>query len=293
MIRRSLIAGGLVFSLFIAGCGDSDTGLSGGPVALYITDDPGDQFPGVEVTLFSVNLCSDSGCANPVNLYDNPTGRTIDLAGLSGILELIHVAEIPDRSYNRLEVGLDRIVTITEANGAAHSAYFDPETENLNKPNVVLCPPEFNERCLIRFNGAVQPFAMGKLIIDFVLKDFEIDRVPCPGVSDLTSWCVTEVKMMPLTPGELNEDMKFKITGVVSEIFSASIAVATTFTDYTVVPNEMTKCEFNGSEVFGVDACLAGLNVGICIEVESPEDPAIVTTLTAHEIEVEDSSDCS
>ncbi|HEY5648302.1 MAG TPA: DUF4382 domain-containing protein [Nitrospiria bacterium] len=295
MMNRVVVIGGLILLGFLFGCGESDTEFTGASVPLYVTDTPGDEFPGVEITLFSVKLCSDPGCAGTVTLYENPAGRSIRLSELDGVLQLLGFPLIPAGTYNRLEVTLDSVALVTDGAGNTHDAYFDPETENLNKPNVVLCPPELPGRCQIRFNGAVQPFAMGRLVVDFVLKDFEIESQPCPGVPDAASWCITEVKMHPLTPADMDDfdnGPDFKITGTVSAVLPTHVLILSGGMEYALFLTGTTKCEINGTEVVGSEACLANLVAGMCVEVETPDDPALGAALEAREIETEESSDC-
>ena len=288
-MKRFKIMGVMMLTGMLYACSsnDSEKGLP-----LYFTDTPGDQFPSVEVTVHEVNLCSDHDCMNKVP-FD--TGIvTVDLAGLNGILQYITTAEIPAGTYNRLEVVLDRAATVTDDTDQEHAVYFSSVISNPNQPNEVQCPPDLEGQCAIKFNGTVQPFAMGKLIIDFVLKEFEVEDTPCPDVTtDPDSWCITDVKMKPLTPAEVADGLLFKIVGTVVSESDASITVRTNTGDYTVNLTESTVCEINGGEVVGVSDCLAVLEPEMCLEVMTLDDPAETTTLTASQLEPEDFSDCS
>jgi len=152
----------------------------------------------VVVKVYEVNLCSERTCQNKVNLFTSQNGLEIDLAKLNGVLQYINTAEIPQGTYNRLEVVMDKNLTITDNDSQQHQAVFVNWTSNNpNKPNEVQCPPDTSNKCYIRFNCVVQPFAMGKLVVDFVLKEFEVNTTTTP-------WQVVEVKMKPLTPAEVS-----------------------------------------------------------------------------------------
>ncbi len=182
-MKRSF-AVGVVLSALLYGCGSSGSGKA---LPLYFTDAPGDEFPAVVVTIHEVNLCSDNNCLNKVNLYLNEPGLTLDLVQLNGVLQYVTTATVPERTYNRLEVILSGAAEVTDDSQVTHPAAFLPMTANGNKPNELQCPPELEGKCYIRYNGAVQPFSMGKLIIDFDLKDLEVEIDPCTETDDPAS----------------------------------------------------------------------------------------------------------
>ncbi len=280
-----------LMSALILGCGsDGDSGRS---LPFYITDDPGDQFPSVQITIFDANLCSDNDCQNTANLFHSDDGLTVDLAELDGILQYINDINVPDDTYNRLEIILDENAIIKDKDGVDHLAYFEPDTSNPNKANVVLCPENLPNRCLIRFNGAVQPFAMGKFIVDFDLKGFEVASSHCTGITDTNSWCITEVKMHPLTPEDMIDNLDFKVSGQVTVVTPDNFTVQGRSRSHTIVMNESTKCKINENDVIGASSCLPLIQVDMCLEIETSDDPALTNPLTAKEVETEDQSHCS
>ncbi|MFN3976823.1 MAG: DUF4382 domain-containing protein, partial [Aquificaceae bacterium] len=147
------------------------------------------------------------------------------------------------------------------------------------KPNTVQCDNNSN-RCYIRFNGTVQPFAMGKLVVDFVLKDFEVDESQSP-------WQVTEVKMMPITP----QTNMYKIYLLVQSVQNINITGTWMNKTYTVIISQGTQCEINGNQYQGTN-CVNQIQNGMCIEVKTMSDPSSLNTLTAIKIEVEDPDKC-
>jgi len=78
----------------------------------------------VLVKVYEVNLCSDNQCQNKVNLFTNQQGLEVDLSKLNGILQYINTANIPQGTYNRLEVILDKNLTIIDGSGVYHPAIF-------------------------------------------------------------------------------------------------------------------------------------------------------------------------
>jgi len=285
----------LFSALFVISCsggggGGGSSSLSGGTVAgVFFTDDPADEFPVMDITVYEVNLCSDHNCVNKVNLYDNSTGLIVDLAKLNGILQYIDTVTIPEGTYNRLEIILGGSAGITDNQGQAHEAFFMAMDEKPNKPNIVQCPSDLGGNCYIRFNGAVESFSSGQLVIDFVLKDFEVATHSCSSEGDTSSWCIEEVKMHPVTP---SDDSEFELFGMLAAQGADSITVTYMGTDYTINLTDDTICEINGINHMGADACLSNLVADSCLEIKILEDPSSATMLTATKIEAESASRC-
>ncbi len=214
-----------------------------------------------------------------MNLFTSQQGLEVDLSKLNGILQYISTANIPQGTYNRLEVVMDRNLKIVDSSGQSHDAVFMPMQEKPNKPNTVQCPDSSN-RCYIRYNGIVQPFAMSKLVVDFQLKEFEVDESTTP-------WRVTEVKMMPLTP----QTNKYKVYLMVQSSQNNTITGTWMGKTYTVNISSNTVCKINGTNYPGTN-CTSQIQSGMCIEVKAYQDPSSSNTLTATEIEVEDPDKC-
>jgi hypothetical protein len=287
-MKRLFVAMSVVIALVANGC---DSG-GGGAVPFYVTDAPGDQFPGVEITLFDVNLCDDHLCEHVVNLFHADAGLAIDLVGLDGVWQYLTTANIPGGTYNRLELILGNTATITDDTAATHPAYFAPMSANPSQPNEVLCPAGLIDRCLIRFNGAVQPFAMDQFVVDFDLKDFEVEMTPCVGVLDPASWCITQVKMQPLTPAEADAQPVFKIIGDVTELFASAFSIEAAGQGHMVDLGSVTLCTINGSDALGGASCLPLIEVGMCVEVTTHEDPFTSSHLGAIRVESVDGTQC-
>lgn len=284
----AVLAGTLAGTL--AACGGGSASDNGNTrVAVYVTDAPGDVYAGVTVTLYDLRLCHDAQCTNTVSLFHSDTGLTLPLHELDGVLQYLNTVEIPTGSYSRLEAILDRDLSIADAAGGVHPAQFAPAAEHPNKPNTVTCS---GDRCGIRFNGAINPLAHGKLAVDFVLKEFEVAEHACGNTGDTTSWCVTEVRMHPLTPAELEDEDAYEVHGVVTLKNDSALALDVHGLNLSVQLGAATRCEANGTAVVGAAACLAHIPVGACVEVESAADPAHGAALTASEIEVEDAAHC-
>ncbi|MFN4013273.1 MAG: DUF4382 domain-containing protein [Aquificaceae bacterium] len=111
MKRRLLMPVGLVVviisGLLFAACGGGG-GTQGGSVSLFFTDNPANVYSSVLVKVYEVNLCSDNQCQNKVNLFTNQQGLEVDLSKLNGVLQYINTTNVPQGTYNRLEVILDK-----------------------------------------------------------------------------------------------------------------------------------------------------------------------------------------
>lgn len=280
-MKRLFLGVASVF-LFSCGGGGGGTQSSNPSISLYFTDDAS-MYPSILVKVYEVNLCSDNQCQQKVNLFSSQGGLEVDLAKLSGVLEYITTTGIPQGTYNRLEVVMDKNLTITDNSQQTHQAVFvNWDSNNPNKPNTVQCP---SDRCYIRFNGIVQPFSTGKLVVDFVLKDFDVNTSTNP-------WQVTQVKMMPLTP----QDMQGKIYD--NKLYVSVLNVSgNSFTGtwmgktYTINLTSNTVCEINDVNYFA-SACVGKIGTGMCVEVKVLEDPSVSTTLTAIKVETENPAKC-
>ncbi|ADC88761.1 hypothetical protein Thal_0124 [Thermocrinis albus DSM 14484] len=270
----------LLLTVFAAGCGGGGGGSSSGSVPLYFTDDAS-IYPSVTVKVYQVNLCSDNNCNTKVNLYDNQNGLAVDLAKLNGVLQYINTANVPQGTYNRLEIILDKNLTITDPDGINHDAVFVDFSGNPNKPNVVHCDNN-TQKCYIRFNGTIQPLSMGKLVVDFQLKEFKVDTSGQP-------WRVTEVKVSPITPSGIN---KMKLYLSVQAVSSDTITGTMGGKTYTVKVTPNTRCEIGGENFVGSD-CVSQVQPNMCLEVKTTSDPAVTTNITALELEQENPEKCS
>jgi hypothetical protein len=272
-MRREWILAGLcafVFSCSGGGGGSSSSGSSS--VSLYFTDDAS-VYPEVLVKVYEVNLCSDNVCQQKVNLFTSQQGLQVDLAKLNGVYQYMNTTNIPQGTYNRLEVVMDKNLTITDQGGQQHQAIFMPMQEKPDKPNTVQCTTDGN--CYIRFNGTVQPLAMGRLVVDFDLKEFEVNASANP-------WQVAEVKVKPLTHQSVYRKVYIKVQSVGTNSFTGTWMGRT----YTVYITQNTTCEINDIYYFG-SGCINQITQGMCLEVKVQEDPATSNVLTAVKIESE------
>lgn len=275
-----------VATMFLFSCGGGGGGITppASSVSLYFTDDMS-VYPSILVTVYEVNLCSDQQCQQKVNLFSSQQGLEVDLAKLNGILQYITTTSIPQGTYNRLEVVMDKNLTVTDPSNQTHPAVFSPMQEKPNKPNTVQCDAQ---KCYIRFNGTVNPFATGKLIVDFVLKEFEVNTLTYP-------WLVTEVKMKPLTPEEMRgisyeREIHLRVQSVNAQSNNfTGTWMGKTFT-VNISPN-IRECEIYKIK-YPPNTCVNQIAPGMCLEVKVQEDPATSSTLTAMKIENEEDGRC-
>lgn len=105
---------------------------------------------------------------------------------------------------------------------------------------------------------------MGKLVVDFVLKEFEVNTSTNP-------WQVYEVKMKPLTPqetaGKTNEiHLIVQNTSTQNNNFTGTRMGKT----YTVNLIQTTACEIN-HVYYPASQCLTQIQQGMCVEVKVQE----------------------
>ncbi len=286
-MKKGLLLGGALFvsALLMYSCGGTSTPPKS--VDLYLTDAPADSFPSVIVTIKEVNLCN-TGTNTCNSLYSSTTGINVDLTQLNGVLHYVGTAQIPEGTYNRLQVKLSNSATVVDNQGNQNQAVFDPQVINQNKPNTIQCDQNAGE-CVINFNGTVQPFAMGKLIIDFVLKNMEIDTSSTP-------WRIISLVMKPITPKSEKEmkDMYYEFYANIESVDSSnnSISVSWKNKSYMVNITDQTVCEVNDTNYIGASNCIAQLQPNYCAEIKVQEDPAQDTILTAIKIELKGQGKC-
>ncbi len=286
MKKRLLIGGAFLASaIYMYSCGGTSTAPQS--VDLYLTDAPAQDFPSIIVNVKEVSLCNTgTDTCNP--LYKSTEGINVDLTQLNGVLHYVGSAQVPEGTYNRLKVVISNTASVTDNQGNTNQAVFNPQSINQNIPNTVHCDQNAGE-CVINFNGAVQPFAMGKLIVDFVLKDMEIDTSSNP-------WRIVKLKMKPITPKSEDDikDVYYEFYANIENIDSAngSISVSWKNTNYTVNLTDKTVCEINDTNYIGASNCLPQLQTNYCAEIKVNEDPGKNTTLTAIEIELKGQGKC-
>ncbi len=291
-MKRKVLLGGALFTsaLYFYSCG----GTSSSPqnVDLYLTDAPAENFPSIIVNVKEVSLCN-TGTNTCHSLYKSSTGINVDLTQLNGVMHYVGSSTVPSGNYNRLQVRISQYATVVDNQGNQNDAVFNPESINQNGrmqniPNTVQCDQNTQE-CVISFNGAVNPFAMGKLIVDFVIKDMEIDTTTTP-------WQITKLRMKPLTP-KSEDDIKnvhYEFYATITDIDSANNTVTASWknTNYSVSLTDTTVCEVNDVNYIGASNCIAQLQTNYCAEFKVKEDPAQNTNLTAIEIEVKGQGEC-
>ncbi len=286
MKRKVLIGGALLTSvLYLYSCG----GTSSSPqnVDLYLTDAPATDFPSIVVNVKEVSLCN-TGTNTCHSLYKSSTGINVDLTQLNGVMHYVGSSTVPSGNYNRLQVRISQSATVVDNQGNQNNAIFNPQSINQNKPNTIHCDQNAQE-CFINFNGTVNPFAMGKLIVDFVLKDMEIDTTKTP-------WEIIKLTMKPITPKSENElkDTYYEFYGTITNVDSANNSVTASWknTNYSVSLTDTTVCEVNDVNYIGASNCIAQLQTNYCAEFKVKEDPAQNTNLTAIKIELKGQGQC-
>lgn len=283
--------------LAAAGCGADDAAEKN--VSVYIgaqavgttaAAEIGADLDAVWITLKAVNLCSDPDCTDATELFAAPDGRRFDLMALNDLLQYLATTEAEDKTYNRLELILGRDLEIEAAGGDLEAARFATITSNPKIPNIVHCPAAPTADCAIRTNGAVQPFALGRIAVSFDLKAFEVEDAPCTDADDPASWCVTQVKMHPLTPAELPGT--FGVIGTVTGVGVTGFTFAVGDTAYLVTVDGSTACDLGGDAGVG-DDCLLLIEEDACVLVRTPQDPGATDVLTAESVEDAAESVCA
>jgi hypothetical protein len=209
----SIIGIGILFLVFVYACGDSGGGggsSNKGNVVLYATDDPGDDFSQVELTVNRVQFVH-IGRNEHCNLLTTPT--VIDIANLENVLQMLAVGECRDRQFNRLHMEFDKAVWLMREGGSAsESCSLTSYKDDHNNPNKLYCN---GDTCAIDINGTVNVLAKqdNLMALDFELKEFEVKDFGLPT-------CSVTMKVKPLDGHDLRgkkyEGYKEGLTGYVT-----------------------------------------------------------------------------
>ncbi|MEJ5339399.1 MAG: DUF4382 domain-containing protein [Aquificaceae bacterium] len=251
----------------ISSCGGGGGGSPTIRADLYITDAQENTYQSVIVRIYEINLCSDNACQSKINLFTNQQGVEIDLKRLENVMQYLNTGDIPQGTYNRLEVILDKNLSVDN-----NPAQFNSISQT-NKPNTVYCHAD--NKCHIRFNGIVQPFSVGKFAVDFDLKQFQINQNTSP-------WTVTDLLMKPLTPAEVG-NRGFVLFLTVNSMGNDSFTGSWMSRTYTVSLNQSTTCSINHTFYSG-QQCLQHLQRDMCYMVRVRQDPSAYTSLIASDI---------
>lgn len=113
---RVLLALILTFGFLVTGCGGSSSGSasfeSGGPetgtVAIVVTDNPTDDFDGIELTVMRIELLAADG--ERVEIFFDPDGRPVDLLKLANFSELFALSQsVPAKLYDKIRLTLKKL----------------------------------------------------------------------------------------------------------------------------------------------------------------------------------------
>jgi hypothetical protein len=207
-----VLAGAALFS----SCGRSSnngtartdgTNAPSGKIAVYATDDMSD-YRQVIATINRIDLMH-TGTGNSCTVFTGPL--SLDLANLSGVMQLINVASCPVVPYNRIHIEFAKSVSLMDLAGSTATCRFTSYKDEHNRPNTLACGPD---TCTLDINGAVNLVARGsdKLALDFVLKDFEIEQFG-------TAACSVTMKVSPIHGREMeSRGNPEDVTGLISNL---------------------------------------------------------------------------
>lgn len=170
MGKKALLAGAIFMGIIAYNCGGGGGGTTStlSALDLYITDAQADVNPlsSLEVTLYSIDLCRDTACNDTVNVFSSNTGVTINLTNLEGVLHYIATAQVPQEQFEAMKIEVAQSGTVV----------YDGITGSfsLKSGENVSCD-DTTQRCSIVVTGAVNPAVNNKLLVDFDLKNFQLD----------------------------------------------------------------------------------------------------------------------
>lgn len=230
----------LLYSCGGGGSKGSSTEAGGetlGTVALFATDakitDLSD-FQQVNITLDDVSLL-DTGTNATCDLLTTPT--SLNLSDLSDTIQLLSISSCHADQFNRIHLVFDKNLYL-KTNSASSSCSFTSFKDEKNNPNVLSCS---GSTCILDINGAVNVFAgqSGKLSLDFVLKDFDVDNFP--GSPCTATMKVSSLNASNMEDREKNQGFKEAVTGTISNLSITSFKLTKGNNAFNVNYSEVTQ----------------------------------------------------
>jgi len=188
--------------------GGNSTPLSS--IALYVTDDLA-GYKQVITTINKIDL-KHTGSGASCNVFTGPL--TLDIANLTGVMQLIDTASCPAVPYNRIHLEFGRNVALMDQADTS-SCLFTSFLDQGNQPNTLTCG---TSTCTLDINGAVNLLVtqQNKLALDFDLKSFKVANFGNPQT------CSVTMKVSPLHAGEIEARKNPEaFTGLVSSLSSS------------------------------------------------------------------------
>lgn len=218
---------------------DSDDPPRTGNVGVSFTADSS-EFKHVVATIEEIKILNtDTGAV--CDVAGAPI--TTDLTDLVNVTQLANIAGCPEGAYNRIQIELDKSVTVTSALTGTTATLFSAcslasykDQENAVHPLECSGP-----LCSLTLNGAVNVLASGdaRLTIDFNLEDFEAANPGDPSAG------AAAIKASPLGRSDLKAlGYPEAIVGLVSEVtpadrtFNLARGDLALTVDYSQIPAE-------------------------------------------------------
>jgi hypothetical protein len=176
------LVGILIVSLMLYSCGHgSGNVLSTGTVALFATDD----ISNYKQIISTINKVQLQQGANGMTCDVLTIPVTVDISNLSSVIQLLNVSNCFSGSYNKIHIEFEKSSMLMDQGNTSATCSFTSYKDNNNQPNTLQC----NEsNCSLDINGAVNVLAnqSNRLVLDFDLKEFEVNNFPSANCSATT-----------------------------------------------------------------------------------------------------------
>ncbi len=155
----------------VSSTGSSTAGssVSQASVGLFMTDAPS-GYPQVSAIINSVTLLN-SASGQSCAVISNPV--TMDLANLSGVMELVRTSDCPSGSYDTVRVVFSNAVGLTDASGASGACAFTSFSPGQPASDTISCS---GGNCVMNLNSQVSTVAgqNNRMGLDFDLANFNV-----------------------------------------------------------------------------------------------------------------------
>ena len=254
--------------LYACGGGGGRT-PSSGDVALFVTDDMS-SYKQVITTINKVQIVKSGDAGTTCDVLTTPV--TLDISDLSSIIQLLNVSNCPSDSYNRIHIEFDKNSKLMDQGNTSATCSFTSYKDNNNQPNTLQCK---ESNCSLDINGAVNVLAnqSNKLVLDFNLKEFEVNNFPL-------SNCSVTMKTSPLS----DSDVDFKKGLGYKEGISGSISNLNTAAKTFIIikGNKTFTIHYSGISQQNIDQLLQfAVDNNLKVVVESPSSDLNAGTYVA------------
>ena len=272
-MKKVLLAGAIFGSFLVYNCGGGgggtvDSTSNSQSLDAYLTDAPikGNQVDALEVKLYKVELCGDNECGQSKVIFENQNGITLDLTKLEGTLHYLGTIQVPNNTYKAVRLEISQQGTVSYQGNVGSFTVQGGQNVNCD-----------GQKCYVLVQGNINPAQNNKLLIDFDLKNFQLDCDTQNNPLTCTIQNMT-IRLSQENPQSLNKyKYKFEVYTVINPSqLGESITININGKQLTANISPQTVCEIMDMNYIGGECLtqLQNMQGNVCLELKLSGDPA-------------------